>query len=149
MQASDLRGGRAVLGLGIAVALASLLGAAWWTFATGAQARYAAAAPTSAAAAQEQCRRILKEMANELRLADPATVEVEPGRVRFRTRAGSEIAYAFAEGRLLRSQDGQDVAVMDGLRRDGFAATLDRGALSLGLTTLQGPPVQTAVALRR
>ena len=142
------RGGRAALSLGIAVSLASLLGAAWWTFATGAQARYATT-DTLPAVAQEQGRRALKEMANEFRLAHPSSVVVEAGRIRFQTRAESSISYALQDGRLLRTQDGMSVAVMDGLRRDGFTAALDRGVLKLALTTSSGATVQTAVALRR
>jgi hypothetical protein len=131
------------------LSIAALLGAAWWTFASGAAARYAAP-PVSPL--REQARRALNEMANELRLASDASILIDGARVEFRTGSGGSIVYHVEPSRdaarLVRVQDGQSVTLVDGLRPGGFSATKSASVLTLVISPGEEAPVRTSVAIR-
>lgn len=145
--------GLTALEIVVPLAIAALVVAAWFTFSSGAAARYAQAPDSKA---REQARRALNEMADELRLASRGSVAIETGhggsRVTFRTTSGGSVVYAVEPSadaaRLVRTHDGQTVTMVDGLRPGGFSAKALGGALTLALTPAIGGPLQTAVALR-
>ena len=142
-------GGWTALEVLVPVSIAALLGAAWWTFSSGAAARYAAP-PVSPI--REQARRALNEMANELRLASDASIRIDGARVEFQTGSGGSIVYAVEPSRdaarLVRVQDGQSVTLVDGLRPGGFSARKSASVLTLVISPGVDAPVQTAVAIR-
>ncbi|HEX7900500.1 MAG TPA: hypothetical protein VF950_22235 [Planctomycetota bacterium] len=148
------RRGLTLLEVVVPLSIAALLGAAWWTFSSGATARYAA--PAASSGAREQARRALNEMADELRLASADSIRIENGvrgaRVEFRTGSGGSIVYAVEPfkdaARLVRVHDGASVTLVDGLRPGGFSAKREASVLTLALAPGVDAPVQTAVALR-
>lgn len=143
------------LELSVPVAIVALVAAAWMAFSSGATARYAEPSPAESAA-REKARRALNEMADELRLADPASIRIETppagARLLFQTSSGAAITYAAepssAAARLVRVQDGQTVTLVDGLRPGGFSAKRASDVLTLALSLGASSPLQAAVALR-
>lgn len=150
-----MRRGLTALEVLVPLAIAALVAAAWFTFSSGASARYAES-PASTAAVREQARRALNEMADELRLATASSIAVEtPGggaRVSFQTASGAKVTYAVEPSkdaaRLVRSQDGQSVTLVEGLRPGGFAARRSGSVLTLVLSPGANMPIQTTVAIR-
>jgi hypothetical protein len=149
------RNGLTALEVIVPLSIVAMLGAAWWTFSSGAAARYAAA-PSSRAAVREQARRALNEMADELRLAADHSIKIDSlragARVEFLTGSGGSIVYAIepspGAARLVRIQDGQSVTLVDGLRPGGFTAKKAASVLTLVISPGVDAPVQTAVAIR-
>jgi len=147
--------GWTALELIVALAILALVAAAWLAFSSGASARYAEPAAADSAA-REQARRALNERADELRLADPASIRIDAppagARVRFQTSSGAVITYAAepsqAAARLVRVQDGQTMTLVDGLRPGGFSAKRSAEVLTLALHLGTSAPLQAAVALR-
>lgn len=150
-----MRRGLTALEVLVPLAILALVAAAWFTFSSGASARYAEA-PASHAAVREQARRALNEMANELRLATSASIAVESpstgARVKFQTASGASVMYAVepskGAARLVRSQDGQTMTMVDGLRPGGFSARRSASVLTLVLSPGTDAPIQATVAIR-